>query len=64
MDTDSFIVSIKTDRNYKEIADDVEIRLDTSRKKRKKRLFGLLKDELGGKVLKEFVELRLKTQVT
>ena len=38
--------------------------LTLKEKKRTKRLFGLLTDELGGKVLKEFVELRLKIQVT
>ena len=30
MDTDSFIVYIKTDDIYKDIAEDVETRLDTS----------------------------------
>ena len=30
MDTDSFIVYIKTDDIYKDIAEDVEIRFDTS----------------------------------
>ena len=30
MDTDSFTVQIKTDDIYKDIAEDVEIRLDTS----------------------------------
>ena len=30
MDTDSFIVYIKTDDIYKDIADDVETRFDTS----------------------------------
>ena len=30
MDTDSFIVHVKTDDIYKEIAEDVETRFDTS----------------------------------
>ena len=30
MDTDSFIVYIKTDDTYKDIAEDVETRFDTS----------------------------------
>ena len=30
MNTDSFIVYIKTDDNYKDIAEDVETKLDTS----------------------------------
>ena len=30
MDTESFIVHVKTDNIYKDIAEDVEIRFDTS----------------------------------
>ena len=30
MNTDSFIIYIKTDDNYKDIAEDVETRFDTS----------------------------------
>ena len=30
MDTDSFIVHVKTDDIYKDIAEDIETRLDTS----------------------------------
>ena len=30
MDTNSFLVNMKTDNNYKEIAEDVETRYDTS----------------------------------
>ena len=55
MDTDSVIVYIKTDDIYKDIAEDVEIRFDTSNyeldrplhKWKNKNVIGLMKDELG-----------------
>ena len=54
MDGDSFIVYIKTDDIYKEIAEDVETRFDTSNyelhyclKEKIKKVIGLMKDELG-----------------
>ena len=54
MDTGSFIVYIKTDDIYKDIAEDVEIRFDTSKykldkplpKERNEKVIGLVKDEL------------------
>ena len=69
MDTDSFIMNIKTNDFYKDIANDVEKRLDTSNYEvnrplptgKNKKLIGLLKDELGGKIITEFVTLRPKT---
>ena len=74
MDTDSFIVHIKTDYIYKDIAEDVERRFDTSNyelecnsierplpKGQDKKVIGLIKDELGGQIKKEFVGLRAKT---
>ena len=74
MDTDSFIVYIKTDDIYKDIAEDVETRFDTSNyglecnsidrpltKGRNKKVIGLMKDELGGKIMTKFVGLRAKT---
>ena len=54
MDTDSFILFIKTDGNYKDIAEDVETRFDTS-------IIGLMKDELGRKIMIKLVELKAKT---
>ena len=55
MDTDSIVVYIKTDDIYKEIAEDVEKRLDTSNYElvrplpqgKQKNVIGLMKDELG-----------------
>ena len=55
MDTDSFIVYIKTDDIYKNIAEDVETRFDTSNyeldkpclKVKNKKVIGLIKDKLG-----------------
>ena len=69
MDTDSFIMHIKTENFYKDIADDVEERFDTSNYEvnrplpagRNKKVTGLMKDELGGKIMTEFVALRPKT---
>ena len=69
MDTDSFIMSIKTEDFYKDIANDVEKRFDTSSYEvdrplstgKNKKVIGLMKDELGGKIITEFVALRPKT---
>ena len=52
MDTDSFIVSIKTDDIYKDIAEDVETRFDSSNyeldrllhKRKKKKVIGIMKN--------------------
>ena len=68
MDTDSFIMDIKTNDFYKDIANDVENRFDTSNYEvnrplpmGKNKVIGLMKDELGGKIITEFVTLRPKT---
>ena len=69
MDTDSFIMHIKTEDFYKDIADDVEKRFDTANYKcdkplskvKNKKVIGLMKDELGGRIMTEFVVLRPKT---
>ena len=69
MDTDSFIMHIKTEDFYKDIANDVEKRFDTSNYEvdrplptgKNKKVIGLMKDELGGKIITEFVVLRQKT---
>ena len=68
-DTDSFILNIKTEDFYKDIANDVEKRFDTSNYEvdrplsagKNKKVIGLMKDELGGKIITEFVALRPKT---
>ena len=69
MDTDSFIMHIKTEDFYKDIADDVEKRFDTSNYEvdrplptgKNKKVIGLMKDELGGRIMTEFAALRPKT---
>ena len=69
MDTDSFVMNIKTEDFYKDIANDVEKRFDTSNyeanrplpTEKNKKVIGLMKDELGGKIIPEFVTLRPKT---
>ena len=65
MDTDSFIVHIKINDIYKDIAEDVEKGFGTSTfeldrplsKEKNKKVIGLIKDELGGKMMKGLVEL-------
>ena len=69
IDTDSFIINIKTKDFYKDIANNVEDRFDTSHCEvyrplptgKNKKVIGLMKDELGGKIITEFVALRPKT---
>ena len=54
---------------YEDIANDVENRFDTSTCEvnrplpmgKNKKIIGLMKDELGGKIITEFVSLRPKT---
>ena len=68
MDTDSFIMYIKIEDFYKDIAKDVEKVYHTSNYTverplpigQNKRIIGLMKDELGGKIRKEFIGLRPK----
>ena len=69
MDTDSFVYKIETEDFYRDIAKDVEKRFDTSGYSKddnrplpigKKKVIGLMKDELGGKIMTEFVTLRAK----
>ena len=69
MDNDSFKMNIKTEDFYKDIANDVEKRFDISNYKcdrplptgKNKKVIGLMKDEIGGKIITEFVALRPKT---
>ena len=68
MDTDSIITHIKTEDIFKDFADDVEKIFDTSNyevdrplpKGMNKRMIELMKNELGGKIITEFVALRPK----
>ena len=71
MDVDNFLIHIKTEDLYKEIANNVEKWFDTSNYSKddnrllpvgwNKKVISLFKDELGGKIMKEFVGLRAKT---
>ena len=69
MDTDNFIMNIKTNDFYEDIANDVDNRFDTSNYEvnrplptgKNMKIIGLMKDELGGKIITEFVTLRPKT---
>ena len=68
MDTDSLIYNIETKDFYKDIAEDVPNRFDTSGYLPNrplpiglnKKVIGLMKDELGGEIMEEFVTLRPK----
>ena len=70
MDTDSFVINIKTEDFYKDIAGDVERWFDTSNYDEKderplsigknKKVIGIFKDELVGKIMTEFCALRAK----
>ena len=68
MDTDLLIYEIHTEDFYADIAGDVEDRFDTSGYipdrplpvEKNKKVIGLMKDELDGRVMKEFVGLRPK----
>ena len=69
MDTDSFVMHMKTEDFYRDIVDDVEKRLNTSNYEVNRPLptgkninvIRLMKDELGGRIMPEFVTLRPKT---
>ena len=69
MDTDSFIMNRKTNDFYKDITNDVYNRFDTSSYGvnrplpigKNKKVIGLMKDELGGEIIMEFIALRPKT---
>ena len=69
MDTDSFIIHIKTKDFYEYIADNAEKRFDTSNyecnrplpTRKYKKIIGLMKDELRGKIMIKFVALRPKS---
>ena len=76
MDTDSFVYRIETHDFYRDIADDVENRFDTSGYPdvpkdhvdfrplpvgKNKKVLNMMKDELGGKIMTEFIGLRAKS---
>ena len=71
MDTDGFIIYIKTEDFYKDIANDVDKWFDTSNYDKNdnrplpvgknKKVIGMFKDELGGNIMSTFCALRAKT---
>ena len=69
IDSDSFIIHVKTEDIYEDIADNVKKRIDTSNYKadrplptgKNKKVVGLMKDESGETIMTEFVALRPKT---
>ena len=71
MDTDSFVIHIKTEDSQKDISNYVKRWFDTSNYDKNdkkllpmgmsKKVISLFKDELGGEIMKEFCALRAKT---
>ena len=71
MDTDSFVINIFTEDFFEDINNDVERWFDTSNYDKNdkrplpmginKKVIGMFKDELGGKIMKGFCVLRAKT---
>ena len=69
VDANNFIVYIKVDDIYKDIAENVKSRCDTSNweldimlpKGKNKKVIGLMKDNAGGKMMTKFFGLRAKT---
>ena len=69
--TDSFIINIFTEHFFEDIKNDAERWFDTSNYDKNdkrslqigvnKKVIGMFKDELGGKIIKEFCALRAKT---
>ena len=68
MDSDSFVYDIETDSFLKDFANDVEARFDTSSYCQNcpfpievnKKVIGLMTNELGGRIMPEFVALNTK----
>ena len=68
MDTDSLVYHIGTDDFYAEISKDVPTRFDTSAHRSdrplpvglNKKVIGLMRDEMGGEIIEEFISLRPK----
>ena len=70
MDTDSFVMNIKTDDFYKDINNDVDKWFDTSNYDKNdnrplevgknKNVIGKFKDEVGGKIMTEFCAVKAK----
>ena len=66
MDTDSFIINIKTEDFYEDIANDIEERFDTSNyevnrplpTEKNKKVIGLMKGEVGRKIVTKFAAIR------
>ena len=70
-DTDSFVIYVKAEHFFEDVSNDVERWFDTSNYNendkrplpigKNKKVPGLFKDELGGKIITEVVALRPKT---
>ena len=71
MDTNSLVINIKTEDFFEDINNDVKRWFDTSNYDKSdkrplqigvnEKVIGMFKDELGGRIMKEFCALRAKT---
>lgn len=70
MDIDSFIVQVKSEDVYEDLAGDVETKFDTSKyevkrlHRQKQNVIELMKDKLSGEIIAEVVTLGSKQRLT
>ena len=70
MDIDSFIVQVKSEDVYEDLAGDVETKFDTSNyevkrlHRQKQNVIELMKDKLSGEIIEEVVTLGSKQRLT
>ena len=70
MDIDSFIVHVKSEDVYEDLAGDVETKFDTSNyevkrlHRQKQNVIELMKDKLSGEIIEEVVTLGPKQRLT
>ena len=70
MDIDSFIVQVKSEDVYEDLAGDVETKSDTSNyevkrlHRQKQNVIELMKDKLSGEIIEEVVTLGSKQRLT
>ena len=70
MSTDSFIIHVKAEDIYKDMAEDIESRFNTSNYEvnlplpmGKNKVIGMMKDELGERIMRNFVDYVQKSIV-
>ena len=72
MDTDNFILKVKSEDIYADLEENIETRFDASNNDvdsplpigKSKQIIRLMKDEFGGRIMKEFIALNIIEIVT